>query len=412
MTIDSNPNNNPALAFDTLDVISNEVYRYGPPHDTYTLMRHQAPIVKHRGMEPGFPEWFWAVTRHADVVEVSRRFQTYSSARKGALLMEERPDLEVARMMVDTDPPEHTRLRMLVNRGFTPKAMRALEDHFREVAGRLIDDAIAAGEVEFVERVSSELPLIAIAELLGIPVEDRRKVFDWSNRMIGTTDPDYSGGLDDGATAAAELYMYANELAAQRRVDPRDDIITTLITEHDGDVLSEHEFDLFVLLLSVAGNETTRNGISHGLLALIENPDAWDALRSDATLVPAAVEEMLRWGTPVNCFRRTATCDVELHGQEIREGDAVVMLYASANRDETVFADPFRFDITRDPNPHLTFGGGGPHFCLGANLARLEMRTLFEELVSRAGSVELIGDVHRLRSSFIHGIKTLPVRLR
>jgi cholest-4-en-3-one 26-monooxygenase len=411
MTIDSNPTN-PALAFDTLDVISNEVYRYGPPHDTYTMMRDEAPIVRHRGMEPGFPEWFWAVTRHADVVEVSRRFQTYSSARKGALLMEERPDLEVARMMVDTDPPEHTRLRMLVNRGFTPKAMRTLEDHFRQVAGRLIDDAIAAGELEFVERVSSELPLIAIAELLGIPIEDRRKVFDWSNRMIGTTDPDYSGGQDDGAAAAAELYMYANELAAQRRVDPREDIITTLITEHDGDILSEHEFDLFVLLLSVAGNETTRNGISHGLLALIENPDAWAALKSDATLVPSAVEEMLRWGTPVNCFRRTATCDVELHGQEIREGDAVVMLYASANRDETVFADPFRFDITRDPNPHLTFGGGGPHFCLGANLARLEMRTLFEELVSRAESVELIGEVHRLRSSFIHGIKTLPVRIR
>jgi cholest-4-en-3-one 26-monooxygenase len=402
---------NPALAFETLDVMSNDAYRGGPPHDTYTLMRREAPVIRHRGMEPGFPEWFWAITRHADVVEVSRRFQTYSSARKGALMNEDRPDLEIARMMVDTDPPEHTRLRMLVNRGFTPKAMRMLEDHFREVAARLVDDALAEGQVEFVESVSSELPLIAIAELLGIPVEDRRKVFDWSNRMIGTTDPDYSGGLDDGATAAAELYMYANTLAEQRRDDPREDIITTLITEHDGDILSEHEFDLFVLLLSVAGNETTRNGISHGVLALTEHPEAWDALKTDPTLVPSAIEEMLRWGTPVNNFRRTATCDVELHGQRIEEGDAVVMLYASANRDEEVFADPFEFDITRDPNPHLTFGGGGPHFCLGANLARLEMRILFEELTARAGAIELVGPVGKLRSNFIHGIKTLPIRL-
>jgi cholest-4-en-3-one 26-monooxygenase len=399
------------LGFETLDVISNEVYRDGPPHDVYRRMRAEAPITKHRGIEPGFPEWFWAVTRHGDVVEVSRRFEMYSSAKMGALLNQDRPDLELARMMLDLDPPEHTRLRTLVNRGFTPKAMRMLEDHFREVSVRLVDDALAQGTVEFVDAVSSELPLIAIAELLGIAVEDRRKVFDWSNRMIGTTDPDYSGGPDDGQTAAAELYMYANELAAQRRAEPREDIITTLITEHDGDILSEHEFDLFVLLLSVAGNETTRNGISHGLLALIENPEAWTALKDDRELVRPAVEEMLRWGTPVNNFRRTATGDVELHGVTIREGDAVVMFYASANRDETVFDDPFTFDITRDPNPHLTFGGGGPHFCLGANLARMEMRIVFEELLERVDNVELAGEVRKLRSNFIHGIKQLPVRL-
>jgi cholest-4-en-3-one 26-monooxygenase len=399
------------LSFDTLDVISNEVYRGGPPHDVYTRLRAEAPITKHRGMEPGFPEWFWAISRHADVVEVSRRFEAYSSAKKGALLNQERPDLEIARMMIDTDPPEHTRLRTLVNRGFTPKAMRMLEDHFRDVSMRLVDAALAEGTVEFVDAVSSELPLIAIAELLGIPVDDRRKVFDWSNRMIGTTDPDYGGGPDDGAAAAAELYMYANELAAQRRDDPREDIITTLITEHDGDILTEHEFDLFVLLLSVAGNETTRNGISHGLLALIEHPEAWAALKDDRELVKSGVEEMLRWGTPVNNFRRTATGDVELHDVTIREGDAVVMLYASANRDEDVFVEPFEFDVRRHPNPHLTFGGGGPHFCLGANLARMEMRIIFEELLDRVDHVELAGEVTKLRSNFIHGIKTLPVRL-
>jgi cholest-4-en-3-one 26-monooxygenase len=402
---------NPALAFETLDIISNDVYRDGPPHETYTLLRREAPIVKHRGIEPGFPEWFWAITRHADVVEVSRKFHDYSSARKGALMMEDRPDLEMARMMIDLDPPEHTRLKMLVNRGFTPKAIRMLEDHFRDVSIRLLEDALADGTVEFVDRVSSELPLIAIAELLGIPVEDRRKVFEWSNRMIGSTDPDYSGGPDDAQSASIELYMYANQLAAERRAEARDDIITTLISEHDGDILTEHEFDLFVLLLSVAGNETTRNGISHGVLALIEHPKAWDAIKSDPALVTPAVEEILRWGTPVNNFRRTATGDVELHGVHIAEGDAVAMFYASANRDEEVFDDPFRFDITRDPNPHVTFGGGGPHYCLGANLARLEMRILFEELSARAGSIALAGNVTKLRSNFIHGIKTLPVTL-
>jgi cholest-4-en-3-one 26-monooxygenase len=400
-----------ALDPETLDIISNEVYRNGPPHELYTRLRHEAPIIRHRGIEDGFPEWFWAVSRHADVVTVSRQFQTYSSARRGSLMNEDRPDLEVARMMIDTDPPEHTRLRMLVNRGFTPKAMRMLEEHYREVAEHLVGEALEAGDVDFVSTVSSELPLIAIAELLGIPTDERHKVFEWSNRMIGSTDPDYSGGVEDAQNAAAELYMYANQLAADRAVNPREDIITTLLGEHDGDKLSEHEFDLFVLLLSVAGNETTRNGISHGVLALIENPDQFDAMKSDRGLLETGVEEMLRWGTPVNSFRRTATCDVELHGVQIKEGDAVVMLYASANRDEDVFADPFRFDVSRNPNPHLTFGGGGPHFCLGSNLARLEMRILFEELLSRVGAIELIGEVTKLRSHFVHGIKRLPVRL-
>ena len=402
---------NPLLAYETLDAISNEAYRNGPPHELYTLMRHEAPVIKHRGIDPGSPPWFWALSRHADVVEVSRKFQTYSSAAQGSLMNVERPDLEMVRMMVDTDPPEHTRLRNIVSRGFTPKPMKLMEDHFREVAARLIDDALSQRDVEFVESVSSELPLVAIAELLGIPYEDRRKVFDWSNRMIGSTDPDYTGGPEDATVAATELYMYANEMAAQRRVEPRNDLVTTLITADGGDQLSEHEFDLFVLLLSVAGNETTRNGISHGLLALIEHPDAFDALKADPSLVPSGVEEMLRWATPVNHFLRTATCDAELHGTQIQQGDAVVMLYASANRDEEVFDHPFTFDVTRHPNPHVTFGGGGPHHCLGFNLAKMEMRILFEELVTKVGKVELRGDVAKLRSAFIHGIKQLPVTL-
>ena len=236
-------------------------------------------------------------------------------------------------------------------------------------------------------------------------------MFDWSNAMIGSTDPDFNADPNAAMAAAAELYMYSNGLAMQRKADPKDDIITTLISEHDGDVLSEHEFDLFMLLLAVAGNETTRNGISHGVLAFIEHPDQWQKLRNDPSLVTTAVEEILRWGTPVNNFARTAVCDVELHGVSIKEGETVCMIYPSGNRDESVFANPDQFDITRNPNPHLTFGGGGPHFCLGSNLARLEMRILFEELVKRADSIEAIGDVRKLRSSFIHGIKSLPVHL-
>lgn len=402
----------PRLAFDTLDVISNEAYRNGPPLETLALMRREAPITRHRGIEQGYPEWFWAITRHADIVEVSRRFQTYSSQAKGSLMTQDRPDLDDgSRMLIDLDPPQHTRLRMLVSRGFTPKAMKKLEDHFRDVAVELIEQNLHEPSFDFVDRISAEVPLIAIAELIGIPVEDRRKVFDWSNAMIGSTDPDFNADPNAAMAAAAELYMYSNGLAMQRKAEPKDDIITTLISEHDGDVLSEHEFDLFMLLLAVAGNETTRNGISHGVLAFIEHPDQWQKLRNDPSLVPTAVEEILRWGTPVNNFARTAVCDVELHGVSIKEGETVCMIYPSGNRDESVFANPDAFDITRNPNPHLTFGGGGPHFCLGSNLARLEMRILFEELVKRADSIEAIGDVRKLRSSFIHGIKSLPVHL-
>ncbi len=395
----------------SIDIISNEAYRFGPPHEQYKLLREKSPVFMHPGLEPGFPDKFWAVMKHKDVVSVSRQFQTYSSALKGSLMNEDRPDLESSRMMIDTDPPDHTRLRTLVSRGFTPRAMRQLEDHFKEVAERIIADAVKTGSLEFVEHVSAELPLIAIAELLGVPVEDRRKVFDWSNRMIGSTDPDASLGPEDSMNAAAELYLYAQMLADDRRKNPRNDIITTLIDESQDDHLKSHEFELFVLLLSVAGNETTRNGISHGVLALIDNPQAFEELRSDLSLVPSAVEEILRWASPVNSFRRTATCDVELQGVQIKEGEAVVMMYASANRDEEIFKDPYKFDIRRNPNPHVTFGGGGPHFCLGSNLARLEMRIVFEELAKQVKNIELTGEVKKLRSHFVHGIRELPVKL-
>jgi cholest-4-en-3-one 26-monooxygenase len=398
------------IALDDIDIAGHDVYTAGVPHDLFTRLRHEAPVFRHRATEPEQPASFWVVTRHADVIKVSRAFDRYSSAAKGCLLIDGREDLEIARMLIDLDPPEHTRQRSRVNKVFTPRALRTLDGHYREVSGRLIDDALAAGTFDFVTQVAAELPLIAIAELMGIPLDDRHKVFDWSNRMVGSNDPEYGDPASRDAEAAmAELYVYAAQLAGQRKLDPRDDIITKLLTAEGDDALSDDEFNLFVLLLAVAGNETTRNAISHGMLALIEHPDSWRALQEDGALLDNAIEEILRWASPVMQFRRTATGDVELHGQQIAEGEPVVMYYISANRDEEVFADPFRFDITRSPNPHIAFGGGGHHFCLGANLARLEMRILFEELLQRIGTIESAGEVAHLRSNFINGIKHLPV---
>jgi cholest-4-en-3-one 26-monooxygenase len=396
---------------ENIDIASHDAWMAGVPHAQFARLRREAPVYRHGASEDDQPEWFWVLSRHADVQRASRVWEQFSSGRKGCLLNSERPDLEMARLMIDHDPPDHTRLRNLVNRGFTPRAVKSLDGHFREVTARIVADQVGIGEIDFVSAVAAELPLIAIAELMGIPVEDRHKVFEWSNTMIGTSDPEYARGPDAAQNAMAGLYMYANQLAAERRIEPKDDIITTLLTAEGNDQLSDHEFDLFILILAVAGNETTRNAISHGLAAFIDHPDQWKRLQNDRSLLESAVEEILRWATPVVNFRRTATCDIELHGVTIPEGDAVYLSYSSANRDEDVFADPYRFDIGRTPNPHLAFGGGGPHFCLGAQLARLEMRIMFEELLNQVDRIEATGPVSRLRSNFINGIKHLPVRL-
>jgi cholest-4-en-3-one 26-monooxygenase len=288
-----------------------------------------------------------------------------------------------------------------------------LEQHIRALATGIIDKVAPEGRCDFVADVAAELPLQVIAEMMGVPLEDRHRLFEWSNRLIGFDDPEYSVTPERQQEAAAELFMYANGLAAERRAQGQvgDDIIGALLgAEVDGEGLTEAEFDLFFLLLAVAGNETTRNLVSHGLLALIEHPEERARLLADPTLLPAAVEEMLRWGTPVMYFRRTATHDVELHGQRIRAGDKVTMWHISGNRDEAVFDQPDRFDVGREPNDHIAFGGGGPHFCLGANLARLEIRVMFEELLRRVPDMELDGPVVRLRSNFINGIKRMSVR--
>jgi cholest-4-en-3-one 26-monooxygenase len=322
--------------------------------------------------------------------------------------------------MIHMDDPAHARLRSIVSAGFTPRMIRRLEDHVQELAAAIVDGVAGKvvegpggprGECDFVTDVAAELPLQVLAELLGVPLEDRWRLFDWSNRLIGFEDPEY-GSPVDARMALNELFNYAYELAQDRRAAPRDDIVSALVTaEVEGQRLTDVEFNMFFFLLVIAGNETTRNAISGGMLALSEHPDQRAALLAslDARL-PGAVEEILRWVTPVMQFRRTATRDVELGGKSISAGDKVVMYYSSANRDEAVFGPTAGvFDIARSPNPHVAFGFG-PHFCLGASLARVEMRALFGELLRRLPDIEVAGPVERLQSNFINGIKHLPVR--
>jgi cholest-4-en-3-one 26-monooxygenase len=313
-------------------------------------------------------------------------------------------------MMLNMDPTMHTRYRRLVNKGFTPKMVRDLEAKIVEYADGIIDAVCERGTADFVEEISAELPLLVIAELLGVPQEDRRMVFDWSNRMIGAEDPEYQVPGADPGEAAMAVFSYAEELASQRRLAPKADLVSVLIdAEVEGEKLDQLELDLFFMLLIVAGNETTRNLMSGAMAAFFDHPDQWELLRKDRSLLPSAVEEMLRYVTPVMHFRRTATGDFELRGQEIKEGDKIVFWHTSANRDEEAFENPNAFDVTRTPNNHIAFGGGGPHFCLGANLARMEIMVMFDRLLDRIPDMRLDGEVQRLQSNFINGTKHIPI---
>ena len=405
-----------------INLLDREVFTERVPHDWFAYLRKEAPIWKHP--EPGGPG-FWVFTRHEDVQHWNRDWERGSSdgARGGVVGLEE-PDeaaraaqeqmTQAGRMMLFMDPPDHTRYRKLVNKGFTPRVIRDLEDHMRNMSVKIIERSLAkdGGRCDFVVDVAAELPLEAIAEFLGVPYEDRLKLFDWSNRMVGSEDPEYAVSEENVREAQVEMFVYAHALGEERRNEPRDDIVSKLIHgEVEGEKLSEMDFNLFFMLLSVAGNETTRNAMAHGMAALLDNPDQYQMLVDDPSLVDKAIEEILRWASPVMYFRRNITEDVEYKGQQLKDGDKISLWYISANRDETVFDDPFRFDILRDPNEHIAFGGGGPHHCLGANLARMELKVLFEELVQRVPRMEKLGEPERLRSYFINGIKHLPVRM-
>jgi cholest-4-en-3-one 26-monooxygenase len=401
---------------DEIDLLDPERFEQSVPHEWFTYLRHNAPIYKHR--EPDNGPGFWVITRYDDVVQVNRDGQTFSSeqSRGGVVALEDTAaaaDITAqGRMMLTMDAPDHTRYRSLVNRGFTPRMINMLGAHIREMVIRIIEPALEKRDCDFVVDVASELPLQVIAEMLGVPFEDRHKLFEWSNRMIGSRDPEYAVSPEVVQAAAIEMYMYSNELAKKRREDPRDDIVTTLLkADANGDSLSEMDFNVFFLLLAVAGNETTRNALSHGVHALIEHPEQYRKLAANPALMAPATEEILRWASPVMYFRRNVTKDIEIRGQAVKAGDKVAIWYISANRDEEAFDKPFTFDIERTPNEHVAFGGGGPHFCLGASLARMEISILLEELTKRVNKIEQIGEVKRLRSNFINGLKHLPVRL-
>jgi cholest-4-en-3-one 26-monooxygenase len=391
------------------DLSSPDTFVPGVPFETFDRLRKEAPVFFHD--EPGGPG-FWCVTRYEDLVAVNRDNQLFSSNRKTALFMESDEEMLAQQqlMMLNMDPPMHTRYRLLVNKGFTPRRVSQLEETIRRQTNGIIDTVCEKGEADFVTEMSAELPLQVIADLLGVPQEDRHLVFDWSNRMIGSEDPEYNTNAELAQNASMELYSYFNNLASQRKVDPKEDLVTALLSaEVNGERLSELELDLFFLLLSVAGNETTRTAISHGMVALSEFPDQQKRLVEDPSLINSAVEEILRWATPVMHFRRQATAPTQIGDQKIGEDEKVVFWHISANRDETVFDDPYTFDVARSPNEHVAFGGGGPHFCLGSNLARLEMRVFFEELLKRLPDIAVTGKVDRLRSNFINGLKHVPV---
>ncbi len=381
----------------------------GPPHDLFARLRAEAPVCFLP--EPDGPG-FWGVFGYDDVCEVSRHPQTFGSHPSTFIKDNPGGDGGAGELMLNQDPPRHTQLRKLVNKGFTPRQINALEPRVREMVVRILDEAAARGRFDLVSDVAVEVPLQVIAELVGVPVEERHQVFAWTETMMSLDDPEDGGTIEDAHRAMGEMFAYADRLAAERADGDGTDLLSVLLrAEVDGARLSPMDVDLFFMLLMNAGSETTRNLITGGTLTLFQHPDERARLAADPALLPSAIEEMLRWVTPVMHFRRTARADTELGGQQIREGDKVVMWYSSANRDEAHFPDADTFDVGRTPNEHLAFGAGGPHFCLGASLARLEARIMFEELAARMPGLEPDGEPRRLGSNFINGIKSLPVRV-
>ena len=393
-----------------VDLYSADTYAHAMPHDAFTTLRTHDPVLWQP--EPTGPG-YWALTRYEDIVTVSSDNSLFSSERGGTNIedMPEDAMTLLRTILINMDPPRHTKYRRLVATGFTPKIVSQTEPHVREITKRIVDNVAKRGSCDFVTDIAAQLPLAVICEMLGVPEEDHAKVFDWSNRLIGFDDPEYNTSAEDGRIAATEMFVYAHGLAAERKARPKADIVSILMgAAVDGDVLAEADFDGFFILLSVAGNETTRNLISGAMLALIEHPEQRARLIADPALITTAVEEFLRYVSPLIYFRRTLARDVELAGQQMRDGDKIAMYYPSGNRDEAIFGDSQGFDVGRAPNPHMAFGGGGPHFCLGASLARLEIRCMFEEVLRRLPDIELDGPVQRLRSNFINGIKHMPVR--
>ncbi|MEU7694615.1 cytochrome P450 [Microbispora hainanensis] len=391
------------------------------PWRMFDVLRAEAPI--HWQDEGEHGSGFWSLTRHEDIVRADRDAETFTSTKFVNLEEVDDRQADIRRSILETDGSRHLSLRRLLQRDFTPRAVAGYEVFLRGLTAKTLDAALAKGTFDFVKEVSADFPINVLARMLDVPEGDTQQLIDWGNRIIGNTDPDYADvllhseesekyrDLPFRSPASLEVFEYGRELARQRRGGDGTDLVSRLVnqTPSDGEPLTARDFDNYFLLLVVAGNETTRHAITHTMKALIENPEQLAKLRDNPGLMPAAVEEFLRWASPVYHFRRTATKDVEIHGQKIAAGDKVVMWFASGNRDERVFADPYAFDVTRENNDHITFGKGSPHFCLGNSLARLEIRIMFEELLPRLADIRLAGDVRRVRSNFVNGIKELPV---
>jgi cholest-4-en-3-one 26-monooxygenase len=398
-----------------LDLTYGELFIRDGAHEVWRRLRAENPVSWQEG-RLWFPG-FWSITKHADILAISRDPHTFISSKGISMAADPTPppeERESTPSMITVDPPRHVRLRRLVNKGFTPRMVGLMEPGIRDITLRVIDKVAARGECDFVTEVAAQLPLAVICTMLGAPEEDWPLLFSLTNQVLGPDDPEYqTEGRDRRETArhgARQMFAYYAKTVADRRREPQEDLVTLLTqAEIDGEVLTEEEILAFCQLLVLAGNETTRNAISGGLLAFIEHPGQWERLRADRALLPTAVEEILRWSSPLAHMMRTATRDVAIRDQQIKAGDRVILWYPSANRDEEAFPDPDRFDVGRTPNDHLAFGFG-EHFCLGAGLARLEIRVMFDALLDRLTDIELTGPVERLRSTFLHGIKHMPIR--
>jgi cholest-4-en-3-one 26-monooxygenase len=396
------------------DFTDPDIYAHRLPVQELAELRRTAPIWWNEQPldQGGFGDGgYWVVSKHHDVREVSLRSDVFSSAKKSIVPRypqeSAQGQIEAGRAsMIMMDDPEHTRLRKIIARGFTPRAVDRLRADLGERAQRIAQRAAEEGSGDFVLQVAAELPLQAIAGLLGVPPEDRGMLFDWSNQMIGSDDPEFAHY--NSLTSAGEMMWYAMQLAARKAEEPGDDIVTTLIqADADGQHLSEAEFGMFMVTLAIAGNETTRNSITQGMMAFTDDPDQWELFK--AWRPTTAADEIIRWATPITAFQRTALADTELGGVAIKKGQRVVMFYRSANFDEEVFDDPYTFNVLRDPNPHLGFGGTGAHYCIGANLARITVDLMFNAIADHMPDLTPMGEPERLRSAFITGIKHWPV---
>ena len=401
------------LTLDAIDLSDHDAFVDHVPHEWFRYLRQNDPV--HWNDETD-GRGFWAVTRYEDIRHVHRDVETYSSELGGTSLEDlDEEQIEARKSMLDMDPPRHDELRGLIARRFTPRAVHVWEEQIRTVVNAVLDTALPMGEFDFVREISSEIPMQIFAEILGVPQDERREIIEIGDRLLGNQDPEFAvtetadehRNLPFSHPAALEMFEFGRRLAADRRKHPKNDIITQLAFEP----LTQREFDTYFVLLATAGNETTRHTITHGLLALLEFPEEMERLRSEPELAKSAAEEMLRWATPVHHFRRTVAKDTELAGTPLKAGDKLTTWFVSGNFDEAVFEDPHRFDIGRTPNRHMAFGPGGIHHCMGAHLAKLEIRITFEELLRRSADIELLGPPERLRSNFFNGIKRLPVRV-